>query len=279
MSPPARRRPADPTSSSSRCPTCSVGLYVLAPGQPDLQQPHTEDEVYYVVARPRPDHGRRRGPRRAAGLDRVRRDRRPAPVPRHHRGAHAARRVRPGGGLAGPSSGAAQPPLGAASAANSSASSAPRPVSSWRKKTNASSPSRQERLEPAQPSAASSSRRVVVAAQAEVEERARPADRRRLLVLGQLGRAQRGAGRRRAPRTTSSTCHDASWNSIVSGRSRRPDGEHRRQPRRRRAGRRPGRGTGPSRAARRTAASGPSATGRSSSDRPRATGTSRRAGP
>jgi mannose-6-phosphate isomerase-like protein (cupin superfamily) len=33
-----------------RVPDLSVGLYVLAPGQPDLQQPHTEDEVYYVVA-------------------------------------------------------------------------------------------------------------------------------------------------------------------------------------------------------------------------------------
>jgi mannose-6-phosphate isomerase-like protein (cupin superfamily) len=31
-------------------PDLSVGLYVLAPGQPDLQQPHTEDEVYYVIA-------------------------------------------------------------------------------------------------------------------------------------------------------------------------------------------------------------------------------------
>ena len=26
-------------------PDLSVGLYVLAMGQPDLQQPHTEDEV------------------------------------------------------------------------------------------------------------------------------------------------------------------------------------------------------------------------------------------
>jgi mannose-6-phosphate isomerase-like protein (cupin superfamily) len=31
-------------------PNLSVGLYVLAAGQPDLQQPHTEDEAYYVVA-------------------------------------------------------------------------------------------------------------------------------------------------------------------------------------------------------------------------------------
>lgn len=28
----------------------SVGLYVLTVGQPDLQQPHTEDEIYYVVS-------------------------------------------------------------------------------------------------------------------------------------------------------------------------------------------------------------------------------------
>jgi mannose-6-phosphate isomerase-like protein (cupin superfamily) len=31
-------------------PDLSVGLYVLAVGQPDLQGPHTEDEVYYVVS-------------------------------------------------------------------------------------------------------------------------------------------------------------------------------------------------------------------------------------
>ena len=30
-------------------PDLSVGLYVLAAGQPDLQQPHTEDEVYVVT--------------------------------------------------------------------------------------------------------------------------------------------------------------------------------------------------------------------------------------
>jgi mannose-6-phosphate isomerase-like protein (cupin superfamily) len=31
-------------------PDLSIGLYVLAPDEPDLQQPHTEDEAYYVVA-------------------------------------------------------------------------------------------------------------------------------------------------------------------------------------------------------------------------------------
>ena len=31
-------------------PDLSVGLYILAAGQPDLQQPHSEDEVYYVIS-------------------------------------------------------------------------------------------------------------------------------------------------------------------------------------------------------------------------------------
>jgi mannose-6-phosphate isomerase-like protein (cupin superfamily) len=31
-------------------PDLSVGMYVLKAGEPDLQAPHTEDEVYYVVA-------------------------------------------------------------------------------------------------------------------------------------------------------------------------------------------------------------------------------------
>jgi mannose-6-phosphate isomerase-like protein (cupin superfamily) len=33
-----------------REPALSMGVYRLAVGQPDLQQPHTEDEVYYVVS-------------------------------------------------------------------------------------------------------------------------------------------------------------------------------------------------------------------------------------
>ena len=32
-----------------RVPTLSVGVYVLAAGAADLQKPHQEDEVYYVV--------------------------------------------------------------------------------------------------------------------------------------------------------------------------------------------------------------------------------------
>ncbi len=33
-----------------RVPTLSMGVYHLNAGQPDLQQPHTEDEVYYIVS-------------------------------------------------------------------------------------------------------------------------------------------------------------------------------------------------------------------------------------
>jgi quercetin dioxygenase-like cupin family protein len=32
-----------------RKPSMSMGLYVLAAGQDDPQQPHTEDEAYYIV--------------------------------------------------------------------------------------------------------------------------------------------------------------------------------------------------------------------------------------
>lgn len=32
-----------------RAPTLSVGLYILPAGKPDPQQPHTEDEVYYII--------------------------------------------------------------------------------------------------------------------------------------------------------------------------------------------------------------------------------------
>jgi mannose-6-phosphate isomerase-like protein (cupin superfamily) len=33
-----------------RVPSLSVGLYRLKAGQADLQRPHTEDEVYYVLS-------------------------------------------------------------------------------------------------------------------------------------------------------------------------------------------------------------------------------------
>ena len=33
-----------------RVPAMSAGVYVLAAGEADLQSPHTEDEMYYVVS-------------------------------------------------------------------------------------------------------------------------------------------------------------------------------------------------------------------------------------
>ena len=39
----------EPWLEFMRYPAISVGLYVLEPGEPDRQSPHTEDEIYYVV--------------------------------------------------------------------------------------------------------------------------------------------------------------------------------------------------------------------------------------
>jgi mannose-6-phosphate isomerase-like protein (cupin superfamily) len=41
---------AQPYLEFIRTPSLSAGLYVLARGAADRQQPHTEDEVYYVVS-------------------------------------------------------------------------------------------------------------------------------------------------------------------------------------------------------------------------------------
>jgi mannose-6-phosphate isomerase-like protein (cupin superfamily) len=47
----ARRAEADqPYLEFLRVPDLSVGLYVLPAGGVDRQRPHTEDEVYYVIA-------------------------------------------------------------------------------------------------------------------------------------------------------------------------------------------------------------------------------------
>jgi mannose-6-phosphate isomerase-like protein (cupin superfamily) len=40
----------EPWLEFMRYPAISVGLYVLEPNEPDRQSPHTEDEIYYVVA-------------------------------------------------------------------------------------------------------------------------------------------------------------------------------------------------------------------------------------
>ena len=45
----AQAKLADPWLEFIRHPALSVGLYVLEPGEPDRQSPHTEDEIYHVV--------------------------------------------------------------------------------------------------------------------------------------------------------------------------------------------------------------------------------------
>ncbi len=50
----ARRRAGRAYLEFFRVPALSLGLYVLPAGATDLQQPHAEDEVYYIV------HGRGR---------------------------------------------------------------------------------------------------------------------------------------------------------------------------------------------------------------------------
>jgi mannose-6-phosphate isomerase-like protein (cupin superfamily) len=45
-----RRSQGDPWLEFQRSPDLSTGLYVLAAGEADPQQPHTEDEVYVVVS-------------------------------------------------------------------------------------------------------------------------------------------------------------------------------------------------------------------------------------
>jgi mannose-6-phosphate isomerase-like protein (cupin superfamily) len=44
-----RARQRTPYGEFVRSPDLSVGLYVLPAGSTDPQQPHTEDEVYYVA--------------------------------------------------------------------------------------------------------------------------------------------------------------------------------------------------------------------------------------
>ncbi len=39
-----------PYSEFLRIPAMSCGVYVLQPGEKDLQRPHNEDEIYYVVS-------------------------------------------------------------------------------------------------------------------------------------------------------------------------------------------------------------------------------------
>jgi len=44
-----RAQSGRPYGEFLRVPAMSAGLYVLSPGATDLQKPHREDEMYYVV--------------------------------------------------------------------------------------------------------------------------------------------------------------------------------------------------------------------------------------
>ena len=124
-----------------RVPDLSAGLYVLEAGATDPQSPHTEDELYYVVAGRGVRHRRRRDTPGHRGLAGVRRGDRSASLPRHRRAPRDPGRVRAGRGWARLSRRVVQAPnRRATSVASAGASSGPRPTSSWRKKTKASSP-------------------------------------------------------------------------------------------------------------------------------------------
>lgn len=49
-----RRTAAEPWLEFQRSADLSSGIYVIGAGEPDLQEPHTEDEVYVVMS----GHGR-----------------------------------------------------------------------------------------------------------------------------------------------------------------------------------------------------------------------------
>ena len=135
--PPAPRR-ARAIRSSCGSLTCRPGSTCSNAGASDPQSPHTEDELYYVVAGRAivtVGDGDPSGRARLAGL---RRGRGTAPLPRHRGTPGAARRVRPRRGRPRlmPSSGGSRLLLHSSAAA----SSGPRPTSSWRKNAKASSP-------------------------------------------------------------------------------------------------------------------------------------------
>lgn len=45
----SHRKSGEPWTEFLRVPSLSMGVYVLGAGAADPQEPHTEDEVYYIV--------------------------------------------------------------------------------------------------------------------------------------------------------------------------------------------------------------------------------------
>ncbi len=168
-------------------PDLSGGLYVLDAGASDTQSPHTEDELYVVM-------GAGRWSASATTIGRSGRARScssradvPAPLPRHHRAAGAARRVRSGRVLPGEPSAAPTRPAEA-----QRPSSAPRPDVVVAEEHVGVVAGGQERLQAVGPGR-ELGRRVVVPAQAEVQERRRSAAGSAARRRPALGRAQSAA--------------------------------------------------------------------------------------
>ena len=186
-----------------RVPDLSAGLYVLDAGATDPQSPHTEDELYYVVAgRAMVTVGGETRPVVPGSLVFVAADR-GASLPRHRGAAGAARRVRPRGGR--PRLTPAGGPAGPAPSAGRSperAAQAPHPGRPRRGgRTRRRRRRRQERLEPRRPGRElrlGRSRGGGAGGRGTARSGGASAAR----VLGQLGRAQRRADARRARRTS-----------------------------------------------------------------------------
>ena len=244
-----------------RVPDLSGGLYVLEAGATDPQSPHTEDELYYVV----------RGRARVTVGDDVR-DVRPgslvfvaATVPhRFHDITERLELLVVFGPAEGDRRADASPriALGRGRVRRERLGQGQRQLRPAARLVVAEEHERvvavrEERLEAGRPGL-ELGRRVVVSSEPQVEERAGPSDRRRRLVLGQLGRAQRGTRRgQRRERLVDVPARVRELQRSSAGRAARRPGTPRAG--HRRGATRRGPGTGPSRAAPRTPGTGPSA--------------------
>ena len=202
-----------------RVPDLSAGIYVLEAGAHGPAVAAHRGRAVLRRPRPGPGDGRRRRARRGPRLARLRRGPCPAQVPRHHRAARAARVLRAGRGrprLTRHDLGLGPPRRRRHGARARVPGRARLVVAEEHEHIEAVG---QERLEPGRPGR-EVGRRVVVASQPQVEERARPPDGRRR----PRPRAARSCTARRPPPASaanvSSTCQLGSWNSSVSGRSR-----------------------------------------------------------
>ena len=263
-----------------RVPDLSAGLYVLEAGATDPQSPHTEDELYYVVAGP---CARSRSAARRGRSCRARWSSSPRPSRTAFHdidgAARAARRCSAPPRATAPERPATPAERRATASRNASASSGATPDLVVAEEHVHVVARGQERLEPRGPGRELRVRRSRAGAGAG-RGTARSAG-------GSAAPRPRAARSRTARHPTaasaanvSSTCHDGSWNSIVRGRSAGHAASSAGELRIVAPDVRRGRGRGPSRAAPRTPGTDRSATATLAARVDlRARGTSRRAGP